>query len=347
MAEYKFKQIKLSDAERLWLTEILKSNFSIVDVKSLKIKLWYELPKDFNPDKIDKRLICNNRLTLIGLWYVDPQSAIFDHISNIIKIIQDLIRKNSEISKIKSKEIATLTDISERDVEIALKLLFELGDFFGSGGGPKEYYGFREASFKQDIFGYDKFLRFESLEQEMEQFFISRAPSNVKNKEIVKTQSLQFCTKQTALSAWDAIQKEYDVSKKDFGKKINFVSDPFKRKIIFRDVEHAFLLASQGFSKPALILAGGVIEELLRLYLEHKNIKPKTKHFVDYIKACNDEGLLKRGVSLLTDSIRDFRNLVHLENEEMKRHTVSKATAKGAVASIFTIVNDFQKVLSS
>ncbi len=141
---------------------------------------------------------------------------------------------------------------------------------------------------------------------------------------------------------WEAIKSEYGISKRDFGKKINFVSDLFKRKIIFRDVEHAFVLASQGFSKPALILAGGVIEELLRLYIEHKNIKPKKKQFFAYIEACKDNGLLKRGVSRLTDSIRDFRNLVHLVNEDTKRHTVSKATAKGAVASIFTIANDFQ-----
>jgi hypothetical protein len=145
---------------------------------------------------------------------------------------------------------------------------------------------------------------------------------------------------------WEAINSEYDVSKKDFGKKINFVSDPFKRKIIFRDVEHAFVLASQGFSKPALILAGGVIEELLRLYLEYKGIKPKGNRFVDYIEACDKNNLLKRGVSRLTDSVRDFRNLIHLENEKTKQDTVSKATAKGAVAAIFTIANAFQKIVS-
>jgi hypothetical protein len=146
----------------------------------------------------------------------------------------------------------------------------------------------------------------------------------------------------TSKENWEAIRSEYDISKKDFGKKINFVSDSFKRKIIFRDVEHAFVLASQSYSKPALILAGGVIEELLRLYLEHKKIKPKTKRFVDYIAACEDNGLLKRGVSRLSDSIRDFRNLVHISKEETKQHTISKATAKGAVSSIFTIANDFQ-----
>jgi len=149
-------------------------------------------------------------------------------------------------------------------------------------------------------------------------------------------------TSRTSKENWEAIRSEYDISKNNFGRKINFVSDSFKRTIIFRDVEQAFVLASQGFSKPALILAGGVIEELLRLYLEHKNIKPKNNMFVDYIKACEDNGLLKRGVSRLSDSVRNFRNLVHLENEKARRDTVSKATAKGAVSSIFTIANDFQ-----
>lgn len=154
--------------------------------------------------------------------------------------------------------------------------------------------------------------------------------------------SKTMITVRTSKENWEAIRSEYDISKKDFGKKINFVSDLFKRKIIFRDVEHAFVLASQGFSKPALILAGGVIEELLRQYLERKNIKPKNKRFVDYITACEDNGLLKRGVSRLSDSVRNFRNLVHLENEKTRRDTVLKATAKGTVSSIFTIANDFQ-----
>jgi len=153
--------------------------------------------------------------------------------------------------------------------------------------------------------------------------------------------SILMMSSRSSKENWESIRSEYGISKKDFGKKINFVSDSFKRKIIFRDIEHSFVLASQGFSKSALILAGGVIEELLKLYLEYNKIQTKNMRFVDYIKACDDNRLLKRRVSRLTDSIRDFRNLVHLDNEETKSHTVSKATAKGAVASIFTISNDF------
>ena len=93
-----------------------------------------------------------------------------------------------------------------------------------------------------------------------------------------------------------------------------------------------------------MILAGGVIEELLRLYLKQKGISPKKplkKDFYGYIQTCVQEGLLKAGITSLSDFARHFRNLVHLPNEETKRHAISKSTAKNAVASIFTITNEF------
>jgi len=145
----------------------------------------------------------------------------------------------------------------------------------------------------------------------------------------------------TAKPNWKAIEGEFGVTKMNFGKRINFIKDPFKRTIIFRDVEQAFTLASQDLSKPAVILAGSVIEELLRLYLEYKNISPLSDNFDGYIRTCEQHGLLKDSVSRLSHSVRQFRNLVHLSAEKTKKHTISKATAIGAVSSIFTIANDF------
>lgn len=146
----------------------------------------------------------------------------------------------------------------------------------------------------------------------------------------------------SAADTWHKIEKEYGVSKRSFGKKINFVKDQFKRKVVFRDIEQAFVLAHHGFNKPSVILAGGVIEELLRLYLAHRNIIPAKNSLDSYIKACDEDGLLKTAIHRLADSVRQFRNIVHLERESSSRYTLSKATAKGAVSSIFTIVNDFE-----
>ena len=140
---------------------------------------------------------------------------------------------------------------------------------------------------------------------------------------------------------WEEIERDYGISKRAFGMKFNFIPDPFKRNIIFRDVEHAYILANNGFSKPAVILAGGVIEELLRLYLKQKGIKPAKNNFDSYIQACENNGLLKSGINRLSDSVRYFRNIVHLEKEKSSQTTIKKVTAKGAVTSIFTIANDF------
>lgn len=167
----------------------------------------------------------------------------------------------------------------------------------------------------------------------------SRKPAETEQK--AKGSKIMI-TARASKEIWEDIRSQYDISKIDFAKKIKFVKDKFKKNVIFRDIEHAFVLSTQGFPKPAVILAGGVIEELLRLYLKRKRIKPKDETFFSYIKACEDNRLLKRGVYRLSDSIRDFRNLVHLKNETIKKHTVSTATAKGAVSSIFTIANDFQ-----
>lgn len=143
------------------------------------------------------------------------------------------------------------------------------------------------------------------------------------------------------IGAWDQIERDYGVSKRSFGKKINFIKNSYKRKIIFRDVEQAFILALHNFNKPAVILSGSVIEELLRLYLVHKGTTPPKDNFDGYIQACQSNGLLKSGVQRLTDSVRQFRNFVHLEKEVSSRYALSKATAKGAVSSILTLINDF------
>ncbi|MFQ5427921.1 MAG: hypothetical protein ACE5EZ_02965 [Thermodesulfobacteriota bacterium] len=141
--------------------------------------------------------------------------------------------------------------------------------------------------------------------------------------------------------SWTTIGEEFGITKNEFGNKINFIKDDFQRSIIFRDIKHAYALAKNGFSKPSVILSGAIIEELLRQYLLQKKISPVRNTYDEYIKACQKSGLLKKAIHSLSDSVRHFRNIVHIANEKDKRHSISKATAIGAVTSIFTIANDF------
>lgn len=346
--QYSFKQIKLSDTEKFWLSEIMKANFSVIDVNTMKVRFWKKIPKDFNPSAIDNRLIRDNRLTLIGLWHVYSNSPIFSHASKTIEITKDLILKNPGIKGISASEIAHLVGITEREAEIALMLVYDLRGFFGGAGGSKDRLGLREASFSQDDSAYDEFLRFKNLEEKMEEFFVGRNPrTNVSKRESSKGQPMPTSgtvwKQPSSQDIWRDIYEDFEVKKLTFAKSINFVTDDYKRKAIFRDIEQSYILAKNGFSKPAVILAGSVIEELLRLYLKTKKVKPSNNTFDEYIKACENSGFLKVAVNRLSDSVRHFRNLVHLEKEISPKHKISKAAAKSAVASIFIISNDFQK----
>jgi len=172
--------------------------------------------------------------------------------------------------------------------------------------------------------------------------WLSAKEENLKNINKAKNTSLgKIKIASLSKDIWQEIEKEYDVTKRSFGKKINFIQDQFKRKIIFRDVEQAFLLCNFGFNKPSVVLAGSIVEEMLRLYLENKGVEPERNSLHSYIRACEEQGLLGDAISKLADSIRQFRNIVYLERESSGRDTISKSLAKGAVSSVFTIANYF------
>lgn len=143
--------------------------------------------------------------------------------------------------------------------------------------------------------------------------------------------------------AWNFIKNEYRVDKTTLSKRLNkFIKDDFKRGIILRDIGTAHSLLNLGFYKESVIISGGVIEEILRLFLEAKQIKSKN-NFIDYIKICEENNLLKSGISRLSDFLREFRNLVHLSREKVKNDTVNISVAKSAVSSIFTIIDELNK----
>ncbi|MBU6142164.1 hypothetical protein KGO95_03580 [Patescibacteria group bacterium] len=143
---------------------------------------------------------------------------------------------------------------------------------------------------------------------------------------------------------WKQIEKDCGDSKLQFARRINFVKGTYAREVIFRDIAHAQGCLMNGFYKPATILAGGVIEELLRQYLISKGYppKPKKESFHEYIEACREHGLIKRALVHLTGGVKDFRNLVHLKEESSRRHAISRSAAAGAIHAIFTLAHDFE-----
>ena len=146
--------------------------------------------------------------------------------------------------------------------------------------------------------------------------------------------------KLNSTSVWKFIKKDYGISKNIFGKKLNFIKDKPTRSVVFRDVAESYLLFHDGYLKPAIISSGSVIEEILRQFLLAHSIKPEQYTFEKYIDSCYKYGIIKKGTNQLTESLRHFRNITHISREIKDNIKVSKSIAAGAVASIFTIVNN-------
>jgi hypothetical protein len=341
MKEYQFKKYQLSSDEKLWLTEILKLNFAKYDSRQIKAMLWDKLSKGFDPTKIDRRLCNSDGLTLLGLWYINRENWLINLSEEALNFIKSEIKNNSKIDSINHNTLASKLNISPEEAQIVLKLLFDL-HFFNSGAGA-HINGLFQAGFGDDPKGFDKILSFENLDETLEEYFIENDPNKDKIKILTKlTKQAHHLSNESTDDIWSNIFNDFEITKPGLGKKINFVTDDFKRKIIFRDIEQSYLLAQNGFSKPAVIIAGSVIEELLRWYLISKNVKPKSDKFECYIEACEEHKLLTAGINRLSDSVRHFRNLVHLAREDNSKKTITKANAKSAVASLFSIIHDFQ-----
>jgi len=265
------------------------------------------------------------------------------HVNNILDRRLDAIKQlvNFRI-KLDAQKIDETVDIitvkiSEKIFERAKQLIKDqMGNFCRRFPGSDSYLDLINSRVKDEK---NKLIIYAEREVNI---FQKQSESKIQGKKVFNEMSVTEKEIKLSISdAWDKIKKDFDISKYAFSRKINFVKDPFKKRIIFRDIGQAYLLAEKDFSKPAVILAGSVIEELLRLYLKFKNIKPSKNNFDEYIKSCENNRLFKKGISQLSHSLRNFRNIVHLENEVSGKYTISKATAKGAISSIFTISNDF------
>ena len=166
---HSFKNHQLEDYEKLWLQEIYNSED--FDPRVAKVKLRDKLTREFNPEKIDKRLLTNGkRLTMIGVWHADPNSDIFKHMEMVITAVRDLIIEKPGVEVVLAKEIALKTNLEEKYVEIAFNNLGSLGDFYSSASGSSEAKGYSEIRLSKDN-SYDAYLDFESIEDLMEEFY--------------------------------------------------------------------------------------------------------------------------------------------------------------------------------
>lgn len=134
----------------------------------------------------------------------------------------------------------------------------------------------------------------------------------------------------------------------------SFVVDDQLRAIIERDYVDAQQALSAGSWKAVIVLAGGCIEGvLLDLLQQHPEARQATSKvrsadlsrwdLIDLIKVAVELKLIGVGIDKFSDSVREFRNLIHPGNEVRTGLPVTPESARIA----FEVLNMLQADLSA
>ena len=109
--EFKFKNIKITEYEKFWLKNIVLTINSYREScfrdyeKKIKADLKAFESKGFDKSKINKLLFKDNHITLLGLWYIDPQGEVFENINKIISRAKQKIDENSKNNNKKDQDL--------------------------------------------------------------------------------------------------------------------------------------------------------------------------------------------------------------------------------------------------
>ncbi|NQU68329.1 MAG: hypothetical protein HQ510_10335 [Candidatus Marinimicrobia bacterium] len=341
----------LTKADQIWLKACYTSFNTGREIKlrELRASLIDKIPIDYSIKALEKSGLCHgNKITLLGILNIDPETKYYSQVTSLITTIKNHIISNPSTSKIEALELVRGTNLPTPEILKTYKLISSIGKFSSGSGSQGERITYINLD-QDEVF--NNYLRFSSVDDLLDEFVVQmqldtsndtfakvRLLGELENAApSIQLENLHFEIE----NIWYRIAQEYEIDQSLFREKIEFIKTSYLTDVIIRDIAHAYILAKLGFSKPAVILAGGVIETLLRTYLEHNNKKSNATSFNRYIEICESEGLLKTAIGHLSQYVRHFRNYVHLEKEESEHHSISKANAIGAVSSIFTIVNDF------
>lgn len=289
MKDFKFKKHQLSENEKIWLTELLSNNFNKVEAKSVKVKLWDKISNEFDPSKIDYRLVRENRLTLLGLWYIDPRHRLIEMAAKIIDETRKIIVDNPHLLSVESNNIARRLKLDENDIKIMFSFMFDLGLCNGGAILPNENL-FSTISFNNEPTAFDKILSFKNTDDILENHYLQFDHSSRKEKldviypikTIVKKQSEK--TKLKKLIA------------RLYGIREVVLKDPYVRKELGDD-----------FNKAVKQLSEALDEDLSDFFLEDNfwHLNPFNEKYCNSDKIINK---LSQAISYLENELNSNQN---------------------------------------
>lgn len=318
--EYTFQKAQLTDHERLWLREVHESQE--FDVRKTKVKLYGKIPNNFEPRKIDSRLYRYDHLSLVGIWHIDPNNKIFSEVAQIIAKIKEMILLSPGVDRVSATDLAEKTGIQELDVEVALRLMTDLGNFMGGASSSGNSRGYSSISFPTGDEGYDAYLSYENLNKLMEDFYIWKPPTNVG---VAVTNWFPLTSSATGVAAVDEVKPKpntafvimpIDSSKPDLQdvlKSIKAICEKFGIRAVRADeIEHQQQITDVVLQQ---------IRECEFLIADLSLERPNVYYEIGYAHAIGRRPILfrKKGTPLHFDlsihNAREFENMTELEKK--------------------------------
>ena len=163
-------KIEFTEPQKIWLEEVyskIKMNKPI-NKRALMVELLGKLPKNFNPDEIDSRLLRGeSNITLLGIGLIDPNSALIVKANQVLQGIREVLKQNPQKEDIEVYDVSYYTGLLNNEVADIFERLSYLGMFHNFGTG---YVGYGWHSIKVSEKAFENYLNYESIEQIIEDF---------------------------------------------------------------------------------------------------------------------------------------------------------------------------------
>ena len=162
----------LTKDQKLWLTTMYEyeNEGNPLSRRELAVKLGNKLTKGITNVEMPGAFVRQERITPLGIALLDPASAIVAEVNDTIKAIRTILVRNPKQSRVEAKEVSKENlSLTESQVE---KVIMKLGEFKGvfHHNGIMGQYGW--SSFEVTETAFDDFMRYESLDDILENLVV-------------------------------------------------------------------------------------------------------------------------------------------------------------------------------